>query len=201
MFAVEWTWPTLLVLVVWIVPESPPWLVRKDKRDAATLSLQRLHNHHADVDALLQDIVALAEDEKAAAIVAADATYIECFKGTNWRRTRIILYANGLSQMIGATFIANAPYFLVSAGMSPTRVSMMIELGIGFGIISSFITWIVIPRYGRRPITLTGVGIAAVLFLPMGIAGCFPHSSSALWSVPSHPSRASTVMKRLTWSN
>lgn len=177
----QWVWPALLVLLVWVIPESPHHLVRQGRLESASSSLTRLHNSSADIPAILQDIVSLAADEKAAAHDMQNAKYIECFKGDNWRRTRIILYANGLGQMVGVTFLANGPYFLVSAGMSATRVAMMVELGNGIGIIGNVATWISLVYFGRRQITLVAIALAALLFLPMGIAGCFPTNSSALW--------------------
>ena len=164
LFASEWTWPALLVTFVYLVPESPYDLVQKEKIEAATKSLSRLQNRKVNFGAILADIVALSEDEKATAVIAKETSYRECFRGPSWRRTRIILYANGLSQMIGVSFIANGPYFVISAGMSPTRMAMMIELGIGFGIISSVATFVAMARFGRRPIILFGVALAAIFF-------------------------------------
>jgi SP family general alpha glucoside:H+ symporter-like MFS transporter len=62
--------------------------------------------------------------------IGSESSFMDCFRGINWRRTRIVLYANGLSQMIGATFTNNAPYFMIVAGMSPTNTAMMVEMGI-----------------------------------------------------------------------
>jgi MFS transporter, SP family, general alpha glucoside:H+ symporter len=83
--------------------------------------------------------------------------------------------------MIGASFIANGPYFMTSAGMSPTRTAMMIELGIGFGIISSVATFVAMSRFDRKLIIIFGVALAAILFLMIGIADYFSSSSTALW--------------------
>jgi SP family general alpha glucoside:H+ symporter-like MFS transporter len=181
LFASGWAWPATILVAVWFIPESPYYLVRKGDMEKARRMLQRLSKKDADVSPTLESIVVTNEEEKQHAVLAADVSFLECFKGTNWRRTRIILYANGLSQMIGASFNANGPYFLVSAGMSPSNVAMMIEIGIAFGIVSSVVTFFCIRVYPRRSIILFGLFLALALMIMMGVAGCFPHRSAALW--------------------
>lgn len=102
-----------------------------------------------------------------------ESSFRDCFRG-----------ANGLSQMVGATFINNAPYFMVLAGLSATNTAMMVEIGIAMSIFSSIIILFAMARVGRRPIVLSGIAIAAVLFFIMGVAASFPKQSSpSLWCV------------------
>lgn len=183
-FAAEWIWPVLLVLGAFIIPESPYYLVRKNRIDSATKSLTKLHrsNTWIQVQARLKAIQDTVQGESHTQ--SSEASFRDCFKGTNWRRTRIVLYANGLSQMTGATFINNSPYFMVLAGLSATNTAMMVEVGIAMSIFSSILTLWAMARVGRRPIVLSGIGLAAVLFFIMGIAASVPKQSSAsLWCV------------------
>lgn len=183
-FAAEWIWPVLLVLGAFVVPESPYYLVRKDRTDSATKSLTKLHrsNTWIQVQARLRAIQETIQHESRTD--SGEASFRDCFKGANWRRTRIVLYANGLSQMTGATFINNSPYFMVLAGLSATNTAMMVEVGIAMSIFSSILTLWAMARIGRRPIVLSGIGLAAVLFFIMGIAASVPKQSSAsLWCV------------------
>lgn len=183
-FAAEWIWPVVLVLGAFIVPESPYYLVRKNRIDPATKSLTKLHrsNTWIQVQARLKAIQETIQRE--ALTESGEASFRDCFKGTNWRRTRIVLYANGLSQMTGATFINNSPYFMVLAGLSATNTAMMVEVGIAMSIFSSILTLWAMARVGRRPIVLSGIALAAVLFFIMGVAASLPTQSSAsLWCV------------------
>lgn len=168
---------------IFFIPESPYWLVGKGKIDKAGRTLTRLSNKETDTGAALQQIIALNEEERFNRAEAKDTRFVDCFKGTNWRRTRIILYCNGLSQVLGASFSANGPYFLVQAGMSAERVSMIIELGIAFGIASSIIAGFLMARFGRIPLIQAGLVVSTIFFLMMGVAGCFPNNTAALWSV------------------
>jgi Na+/melibiose symporter-like transporter len=181
LFAAAWVWPGVIVLLLPLIPESPYFLVMKDQLDKAQKSLEKLGNKSSQVIPMLDQIVRVNEEEKARSAVAKGASFLECFRGVNWRRTRIILICNGLSQIIGASFMSNGPYFLVSAGMSAAKIGMMTEIGIGFGLASSILTAYLMAKCGRRRLIMFGLSLSTVFYTVMGIAGCFPSSSTALW--------------------
>ncbi len=133
----------------------------------------------------LDQIVRVSEEERARSVAAEGASFLECFRGVNLRRTRIILICNVLSQVIGSSFMSNGPYFLVQAGMSSAKVGMMTEIGIAFGLASSILTAYLMTKCGRRSLIMFGLSLSTVFYIVMGIAGCFPNSSTALWYVSS----------------
>lgn len=185
LFAAEWSWPIILVLFAFLVPESPYFLIRKDKVDLAGKALSRLHRGWTsnEIQFHIRSIqnATLYENEVGD---TRESSFRDCFRGNNWRRTRIVLYANGLSQMVGATFINNAPYFMVLAGLSSTDTAMMVEIGIAMSIFSSILTLWAMAHIGRRPIVLFGIALAAILFFVMGVAASLPTQSPAsLWCV------------------
>ncbi|CAK7226328.1 hypothetical protein SBRCBS47491_006192 [Sporothrix bragantina] len=186
LFASEWVWPGLLLLGgAFLVPETPYHLARKGLFDKARKSLGFLYGkseaNAASVSSVLAAITATLEHESYLG-EASPSSFRECFRGVNWRRTRIVLYCNGLSQMIGATFLSNAPYFMISAGYSSSNAAMMVELGIGLAIIGSFFTFWALPVLGRRPMILGGITFTSMLFLIMGIASSVPQQNSkTLW--------------------
>lgn len=186
LFAAEWSWPGILVLFAFLVPESPYFYIRKGKADAAGKALGRLHRGWTSeaIQSHIQRIQHATTHENEAD-ATRESSFRDCFRGNNWRRTRIVLYANGLSQMVGATFINNAPYFMVLAGLSSTDTAMMVEIGIAMSIFSSVLTLWAMARVGRRPIVLSGIALAAVLFFVMGVAASLPppQSPAALWCV------------------
>lgn len=153
----------------------------KDHLDKAQKSLARLGNKPSQVMPLLDQIVRVNEEEKAWSAAAKGASFLECFRGVNWRRTRIILICNALSQVIGSSFMSNGPYFLVQAGMSSAKVGMMTEIGIAFGLAGSILTAYLMTKCGRRRLIMFGLSLSTVFYIVMGIAGCFPSSSTALW--------------------
>ena len=181
MFAIGWAWPCVLILGVFLLPESPYYLVRKDNLEKAEKALHSLYGKKTDVKRTLKNIHAISEAEKHNEREGKGASFLDCFRGTNWRRTRIILYCNGLNNMIGIPIITNGPYFMVQAGLSPSKVAMMIEIGIAFGIVSSLYTFYFMSRVGRRKIIFVSVSVATLFLLMMGVSGCFPANQSAGW--------------------
>lgn len=91
-FAVQWVWPVPLFIATLLAPESPWYLVRQGKLEAAKRSLMRLSQpeHNIDYDsaiALMVHTDKLEKDER------AGTSYLDCFKGTNRRRTEIACMA------------------------------------------------------------------------------------------------------------
>lgn len=89
-YALQWMWPVPLMAGIFFAPESPWWLVRKGRLDDARTSLLRLTSTVCDTDFDADETVAMmvhttALEEKA----TRGATYWDCFRGTNLRRTEV----------------------------------------------------------------------------------------------------------------
>lgn len=89
-FMIQWVWPLPLFIGAYLAPESPWNAVRRNKIDLARASLKRLRQDNPDqgveVEAALAYIRHTTQLELAE---TANATFLECFKGTNLRRTEI----------------------------------------------------------------------------------------------------------------
>ena len=90
-FGLQWIWPLPLMAAAYFAPESPWNSVRRGNIEEARHSLMRLQEEGPDrpakVKAALAYIEYTTELEKAE---SAHASYLECFKGTNLRRTEIV---------------------------------------------------------------------------------------------------------------
>jgi MFS transporter, SP family, general alpha glucoside:H+ symporter len=90
-FALQWIWPLPLMLGAYLAPESPWNSVRRNKIDEARKSLIRLRQDspqkQREVESTLAYINYTTALEKAE---TEGASYLECFKGTNLRRTEIV---------------------------------------------------------------------------------------------------------------
>lgn len=153
----------------------------KDRLEKGQKSLAQLGNKPLQVMPLLDQIACVNEEEKARNAAAKGVSFLECFRGVNWRRTRILLTCNALSQVIGSSFVSNGPYFLVQTGMSSAKVGMMTEIGIAFGLASSILTAYLMAKCGRQRIIIFGLALSTVFYIAMGIAVYFPSPSTALW--------------------
>lgn len=93
-YALQWVWPIPLLVIAFLCPESPWWLVRKGRTADARRSLERLTSksqlNATDLDntiAMMEHTIAMEND------MTTGASYLDCFRGTNLRRTEINLGA------------------------------------------------------------------------------------------------------------
>lgn len=90
-YALQWMWPVPILVGIAFAPESPWWLVRKGKLEAAKRSVLRLTSLNRETDFNADETVAMmvhttALEEK----ITKGASYLDCFKGTDLRRTEIV---------------------------------------------------------------------------------------------------------------
>jgi hypothetical protein len=162
-----------LILTI-VIPESPVWLLRKNKTAAAQECFRKIHG--AKVAAQHQDLFeemsrTIAEESYAAH--DRGATYIECFRGTNLKRTLIVVFANGMSEIMGMTILGSVSYFLQLIGLSEMASLILAIVGIILGLGANIGSFWTLLKFGRRPLILTTLSAVSVLWLTIGIAGCF----------------------------
>ena len=90
-FILQWVWPVPLFIGVYLAPESPWWLVRKQRNEDAKIMLARLSNSSEATQQHLDQKIAMmiytTEMEKAS---TEGTSYLDCFRGDNLRRTEIV---------------------------------------------------------------------------------------------------------------
>lgn len=91
-FAIQWIWPIPLITLIYFAPESPWFLVRAGRLEEAAAAVARIQKKGSAVDP--RDTVAMMvrtnEHEKS---VSEGVRYIDCFKGSDLRRTEIACFA------------------------------------------------------------------------------------------------------------
>lgn len=90
-FILQWIWPIPLLIGAYLAPESPWNSVRRGKPEEARRSLMRLYHNMPEREQRAEQTLAYikytTEMERAE---TANASFLECFKGTNLRRTEIV---------------------------------------------------------------------------------------------------------------
>ncbi|KAJ7471671.1 MFS transporter [Mycena galericulata] len=175
-YALQWMWPVPLLIGVALAPESPWWLVRHGHLDRAKHSLLRLTSLERETDFDADETIAMMQhttrlEEK----LTRGATYWDCFKGTDLRRTEIVCMVWAMQNLAGNSFTGYSTYFLEQAGLPPFK-SYDFALGqYGINMAGVFGAWFLMSRgVGRRALYLYGLmGLCAILMC-LGFLGLAP---------------------------
>lgn len=106
--ALQWLFPTPLMILLFFAPESPWWLIRRGRSQEALKSITRLNGtsrqEPKDVLAMIERTVEIEAQR------GGSPTYVDLFKGTDLRRTAItcLVYAG---QNFAGNLIANQATF------------------------------------------------------------------------------------------
>ncbi|KAI2642303.1 sugar transporter [Xylaria nigripes] len=178
-FAIQWVWPIPLMVVCYLAPESPWWLVRADRIEQARQSIRRLSGGKTD-DQINNQIAMMIHTNQVEAEDTKGATYLDCFKGVNLRRTEIVCVAFAGQILSGSTFAYTPTYFFTSAGLD-TGSSFYLGLGAkGFGLLGTVLSWFLISRWGRRTLYVSGMGTLSLILIIVGILDVTA-GTRALW--------------------
>lgn len=186
-YALQWMWPIPLMIGFSFAPESPWWLVRKNRDADAKKMLNRLTSPDKHPEFNADETIAMMrhtnELEKA---VSEGTSYLDCFKGTDLRRTEIAAMTWFTQAFCGAALIGQSTYFFQQAGLSdPDAFSM--SLGqYAIGGVGVFIAWALIQRVGRRTLYVVGDMVMVVLLCVIGGLGVIPAGNiGAQWAIGS----------------
>lgn len=152
--------PVGYLLAYPFLPESPRYLIYCGKFVEAEEVMKKLSNHPGtipqEIDMLRVQIEEQRELHKA-------TTVLDCFKGTNLRRTVAAMGVQILQQAQGISFIQNfIVTFMQQMGFpDPLQTNVLVT---GCSFVCNFITFITFDKLGRRnSLFLGSVGMAATM--------------------------------------
>ncbi|KAJ5306910.1 hypothetical protein PENANT_c003G09966 [Penicillium antarcticum] len=180
-FALQWVWPVPLFIGAYFAPESPWNAVRRGKLDVARKSLLRLHQDtpekEREVDAALAYIRHTTELEKAE---TANASFLECFKGQNLRRTEINCVVWAAQILCGNALLGYSVIFLEAAGFSELLAfDVNISLSACY-IVGGIICWLIFPHLGRATIYMGGMAFMFICLMVIGGLGWVDSKSAQM---------------------
>ncbi|EXJ58336.1 hypothetical protein A1O7_05761 [Cladophialophora yegresii CBS 114405] len=168
----QWPFSAVPLVIAIVLPESPAYLLRKRKFDKAFKAQRRLDSAKTDTQRNIDNLLfALQKEEEQDR--HDRATYLECFRGTNLRRTLIVIFANLLPQLFGLSLLSDASYFIQVVGMSAHNALLFLQLGVALGLVANIVSMWMVTKVGRRPLGMTTLAISILLWGAMGIAGIF----------------------------
>ncbi|KAF7550503.1 hypothetical protein G7Z17_g5669 [Cylindrodendrum hubeiense] len=171
-YGIQWIWVPPLFIVGFLAPESPWYLIRRGRIDDAEKSLRRLaRKGHYTEQSMAETLALMKHTNEMEKIEAADASYKDCFNGTNLRRTGIVCMAWVIQMLNGQSITQYAAIMLRSIGMSATN-AFNYNMGIqSVNIAATTVAIVLMGRIGRRVFYLFGsMGIGACM-LVVGIMG------------------------------
>ena len=160
----------LFLIALPFLPESPSWLVLHGRRDEAAKSLIRFNGEGFDTTRAIAQLELAIQEERDLQASEEGSSYLDCFRGVNFRRTLIVCMVYIAQQFIGVNFIAGyLPYYFTLAGVNNAigiaQVANSVQL---FGNICS---WFLIDRFGRRLMIVWGsIVMCATLLIIGGIS-------------------------------
>ncbi len=170
--AEDWRWPLGLAFVpavilfvgMYFLPETPRWLVSKNREEEARRVLRRTRSDE-EVDNELEEIRQVEEEEEQQAGVGELLS--------PWVRP-ILVVGVGLAvfqQLVGInTVIYYAPTIIKSTGLQ-NSASILATIGIGIvNVLMTVVAILIIDRVGRKPLLLVGIAGMTVSLVILGWA-------------------------------
>ncbi|KHJ30880.1 putative maltose permease [Erysiphe necator] len=164
LFAVQWPFVAFALLFLHWLPESPYYLVQRGQVSRARKSCYRLHDNKFDVEGY---IASIQIDLETTLRTQAEASYKQCFQGTNRIRTFIATSTFFIQSVSGISWIIGyMAYFLQLGGLTVPQ-SFNATVGLSFlSLFGNMVGWYVIEAFGRRKTALYGsISLTLSLFM------------------------------------
>lgn len=187
-FGLQWAFAVPILVGVLFAPESPWWLIRHEKVDEARKALLRLTSKSELESVNIDEAIAMMRHTNEVEKYLQNGgsmTYLDCFKGTDLRRTEITCMVWCTQALCGATLTGFAAYFYEQAGFN-TQNSFSLAVGMyGLAIVGGIISLFFLRLVGRRRLYLVGLVACFITLMVAGGIATRPLSNAQSWTVGS----------------
>ncbi|GKZ74970.1 hypothetical protein AnigIFM50267_001966 [Aspergillus niger] len=164
-----------------VLPESPTYLIRKDRISAVRKSQRRLDSGPMESHYQSEQLRSFIEKEDQDA--ASKATgYRDCFTGVVRRRTMIVMFASLIPSLFALPFLSKTSYILQIVGMRHQESFLFSQAGIGLGLAANLVSMQTLSNYGRVPLVIVRLSVPTLAWMSIRAAGCFPGTISAWYT-------------------
>ncbi|OLN90336.1 High-affinity glucose transporter ght2 [Colletotrichum chlorophyti] len=168
--------PVIVMCLIFLIPESPRWLLTQDRVEEAQASLKKLRAGtvtDAQIDEQFATLQYALKQE------VEQGSYMELFKGVNKKRTAVVMAMNFFQQATGQAFASTyGAIFIKDIGtvnpFTMTIVNAIVNLSMVF--IGLYLT----DRMGRRPLLMVGAIWQFAAIVTMGALGTVADPSFAV---------------------
>ncbi|BCS17206.1 uncharacterized protein APUU_10034A [Aspergillus puulaauensis] len=164
--------PLILLCGVWFMPESPRWLLMKNRRSDAQTALASIRKGKSSPSEVYLELLVIESALEEQRSLAASTTYFDCFRGANLRRTLIAVLVQVMQQIQGNSFMNN--YLVVFLQRIGIQNGLQIYLAqnatqLGGVTLSFYFT----DKIGRRPLLIVSSFFMAVLMWTVAGLGAY----------------------------
>jgi SP family general alpha glucoside:H+ symporter-like MFS transporter len=183
-FAIQWMWPIPIFIGVYLAPESPWWLVRKDRREDAIKAVKRLTR--ADPNFSAEETVSMIVYTNAMEQRTENgASYLDCFKGTDLRRTEIACCVWAVQSLCGSGLMGYSTVFYQRAGLAESQSFTMSLAQYAIGVVGTFCSWLFMTYFGRRTLYVGGLAVLGAILFIIGFVSIPPATDALSWTTGS----------------
>jgi MFS transporter, SP family, sugar:H+ symporter len=163
-FGLFYVVPCILLATLHMCPESPRWLIVRDRHEDALQSLRAYRVGRFSDEEIQREF-----DEQVAMISVRveKGSFAELWKGTNLRRTLIVVGANVCAQLTGQSFASKYGVIFLSEIGTVDPFVLNIVNNVLFILVCA-VAMTLADRVGRRPLLLTGCFMQAGAMLVIG---------------------------------
>ncbi|KAJ5485263.1 Maltose permease MAL61 [Penicillium diatomitis] len=175
-YGLQWMWPLPLFIGIMLAPESPWWLVRRGRTKDAKRALERLTTKREDSPFDADETISMMVHTTALeAKITKGASYLDCFRGTDLRRTEIVCMVWAIQNLSGNSFSNYSTYFLEQAGLDSSNAYNFAMGQYSINMVGVFGAWFLMTLgIGRRTLYLYGLCGLCAMLLTMGFLGLVP---------------------------
>lgn len=194
-FAIQLLFVAILLVGYPFAPESPIYLIKKGRTADAEKVLRQIWGDKIDVSAKMTALRETIAEEQSG---KDEVSLMDCFRGTNLKRTIISMGVFVCQHAVGIIFVLGfssckslkpSPHdikltspldFFQLAGLA---VANSFNLGVGVtacGVAGNLVSWFVINNVGRRKMFVWGMAVLSAMLLLIGILDVVP-TDAAKW--------------------
>lgn len=183
--------PAILLAGIWFLPESPrygipypvsllwhtylsnaSWLLMKDRRDEAEKALANLRKGKSNAEEVSLELSLIDRALREQFEMSANTTYIDCFRGSNLRRTLIAVLVQLMQQIQGNSFMNNyLVVFLQTIGVQNSLQIYIAQNATQLGGIT--LAFYFTDKIGRRPILMVAAFFMGILMFIVAGLGAY----------------------------
>ncbi|CAK7227493.1 hypothetical protein SBRCBS47491_006586 [Sporothrix bragantina] len=160
--------PAIVLLLYWTIPESPRWLLRQNRDEEALQSLRSMFGNDPNFPPEVE--MELLKSSLAEEASREGAAWIDLFRGTNLRRTLIVMTTSFLNQATGQNFVTQYGTIFIKS-LNTVNAFEFTFISNSTGCVGPLLTILMIDRVGRRGLYFSWGLLCALSIFIVGALG------------------------------